>query len=132
MFPAEGDLWMVDAAGGTIAFVGSSIGYVHLRAMTQTDIAPFERDFYPNLDRQGLIIDVRHVVVLCDQRTASVGEAFSEGFRRLGLGKGIGTRTWGGEIWLSSLSQGGDESASDAGAAAARVSGQEALSLLAS
>lgn len=43
-----------------------------------------------------------HMVVLCDERTASDGEAFSEGFRRLGLGKVIGTRTWGGEIWLSS------------------------------
>ncbi|MBI1853563.1 MAG: PD40 domain-containing protein [Planctomycetes bacterium] len=43
-----------------------------------------------------------HVVVLCDEWTASDGEAFSEGFRRLGLGKVIGTRTWGGEIWLSS------------------------------
>jgi tricorn protease len=42
-----------------------------------------------------------HVVVLCDERTASDGEAFSEGFRRLGLGKVIGKRTWGGEIWLS-------------------------------
>ncbi len=42
-----------------------------------------------------------HVVVLCDERTASDGEAFSEGFKRLGLGKTIGTRTWGGEIWLS-------------------------------
>ncbi len=42
-----------------------------------------------------------HVVVLCNERTASDGEAFSEGFRRLGLGKVIGTRTWGGEIWLS-------------------------------
>jgi C-terminal processing protease CtpA/Prc/Tol biopolymer transport system component len=42
-----------------------------------------------------------HVVVLCDQYTASDGEAFTEGFRRLGLGKVIGTRTWGGEIWLS-------------------------------
>jgi tricorn protease len=41
------------------------------------------------------------VVVLCDQWTASDGEAFSEGFRRLGLGKVIGTRTWGGEVWLS-------------------------------
>jgi tricorn protease len=41
------------------------------------------------------------VVVLCDEITASDGEAFSEGFRRLGLGKVIGTRTWGGEIWLS-------------------------------
>jgi tricorn protease len=41
------------------------------------------------------------VVVLCDERTASDGEAFAEGFRRLGLGKVIGTRTWGGEVWLS-------------------------------
>jgi len=43
-----------------------------------------------------------HMVVLTDENTASDGEAFSEGFRRLGLGKVIGTRTWGGEIWLSS------------------------------
>lgn len=43
-----------------------------------------------------------HVVVLMDERTASDGEAFAEGFRRLGLGKLIGTRTWGGEIWLTS------------------------------
>ena len=41
------------------------------------------------------------MVVLCDEWTASDGEAFAEGFRRLGLGKVIGTRTWGGEIWLS-------------------------------
>jgi tricorn protease len=43
-----------------------------------------------------------HMVVLVDEWTASDGEAFAEGFRRLGLGKIIGTRTWGGEIWLSS------------------------------
>ncbi len=43
-----------------------------------------------------------HMVVLVDQRTASDGEAFAEGFRRLGLGPVIGMRTWGGEIWLSS------------------------------
>ncbi|MBN1162998.1 MAG: PD40 domain-containing protein [Candidatus Krumholzibacteriota bacterium] len=42
-----------------------------------------------------------HMVVLCNERTASDGEAFAEGFRRLELGKVIGTRTWGGEIWLS-------------------------------
>jgi len=118
------------------------IGYLHLRAMTGPDIATFERDFYPNLMKQGLIVDVRHnnggnidswvleklmrkawmyfqprvgnpswnmqwafrghLVVLCDESTASDGEAFTEGFKRLGLGKVIGTRTWGGEIWLSS------------------------------
>lgn len=42
-----------------------------------------------------------HMVVLVDEWTASDGEAFAEGFRRLGLGKVIGTRTWGGEIWLT-------------------------------
>jgi tricorn protease len=42
-----------------------------------------------------------HIAVLCDRLTASDGEAFTEGFRRLGLGKVIGVRTWGGEIWLS-------------------------------
>ena len=42
-----------------------------------------------------------HVVVLCDQETASDGEAFSEGFKRFKLGELIGMRTWGGEIWLS-------------------------------
>ncbi|MBX3744745.1 MAG: PD40 domain-containing protein [Verrucomicrobiae bacterium] len=118
-----------------------AIGYVHLRAMTASNIAEWARDFYPVYQRQGLIIDVRnnrggnidswilgkllrkawfywqprvgdpfwnmqyafrgHLVVLCNARTASDGEAFAEGFRRLGLGKVIGTRTWGGEIWLS-------------------------------
>lgn len=42
-----------------------------------------------------------HMVILCDQVTASDGEAIAEGFRRLGLGKVIGMRSWGGEIWLS-------------------------------
>jgi tricorn protease len=42
-----------------------------------------------------------HMVVLVNEFTASDGEAFAEGFRRLGLGKVIGTRTWGGEIWLT-------------------------------
>ncbi len=43
-----------------------------------------------------------HMVVLVDQETASDGEAFAEGFRRLGLGTVVGARTWGGEIWLGS------------------------------
>ncbi|MEI7657334.1 MAG: S41 family peptidase [Phycisphaerae bacterium] len=43
-----------------------------------------------------------HVVVLCNERTASDGEAFAEGIKRLKIGTVIGTRTWGGEIWLSS------------------------------
>jgi tricorn protease len=134
------------------------IGYVHLRAMGSDDINQWERDFYPNLTKSGLIIDVRHngggnidswviekllrkawffwqsrvgnptwnmqwafrghVVVLCDERTASDGEAFTEGIKRLNIGKVIGTRTWGGEIWLSSdnvLEDGGIASAAETG-----------------
>jgi tricorn protease len=41
-----------------------------------------------------------HLVVLCNESTASDGEAFTEGVKRLKLGTVIGTRTWGGEIWL--------------------------------
>ncbi len=59
-----------------------------------------------------------HMVVLVDQNTASDGEAFAEGFRRLGLGKVIGTRTWGGEIWLSPVNR-----LSDDGLARAPMSG---------
>jgi tricorn protease len=43
-----------------------------------------------------------HLVVLVNAHTASDGEACAEGCRRLGLGIIIGTRTWGGEIWLTS------------------------------
>lgn len=42
------------------------------------------------------------LVVLCNEATISDGEVFVEGFRELGLGKVIGTRTLGGEIWLTS------------------------------
>lgn len=51
-----------------------------------------------------------HIAVLVNENTYSDGEAFADGFRELGLGKTIGTRTWGGEIWLNSanrLSDGG-------------------------
>jgi tricorn protease len=42
-----------------------------------------------------------HVVVLCNEWTASDGEAFTESIKRLKLGTVVGTRTWGGEIWLT-------------------------------
>ncbi len=51
-----------------------------------------------------------HIVILVDENTASDGEAFAEGFKKLNLGTAIGMRTWGGEIWLSGtnrLSDGG-------------------------
>ncbi len=120
------------------------LGYIHLRAMGSANMSEWHREFYPVIDRQGLIIDARHnrggnidswilsrllrqvwvywqprvgggtswrnmqssfaghLVLLVDAHTASDGELFAAGFRRLGLGKVIGVRTWGGEIWLSS------------------------------
>jgi tricorn protease len=135
-----------------------SIGYLHLRAMGSSDIAAWERQFYPVFDRQALIIDVRNnrggnidswileklmrrawmyfkprkeaprwnmqeafrgpMIALINEHTASDGEAFSAGFRRLKLGKLLGTRTWGGEIWLSFdnvLVDGGIASAAEMG-----------------
>ncbi|MDP2481383.1 MAG: S41 family peptidase [Candidatus Palauibacterales bacterium] len=135
-----------------------SIGYVHLRAMGSSDIAAWERQFYPVFGRQALIVDVRNnrggnidswileklmrrswmyfkprkeaprwnmqeafrgpMIALINEHTASDGEAFSAGFRRLGLGKLLGTRTWGGEIWLSFdnvLVDGGIASAAEMG-----------------
>ena len=59
-----------------------------------------------------------HMTVLVDENTASDGEAFAEGFRRLGLGKVIGVRTWGGEVWLS-----GANRLSDGGVARAPMNG---------
>jgi tricorn protease len=119
----------------------NDIGYIHLKAMSGSDMDDFVKQYYPIFTRKGLILDVRdnfggnidswvlekllrkawmywqaraggpswnmpyafrgHMVLLCNQETCSDGEAISEGFRRLGLGKVIGMRTWGGEIWLS-------------------------------
>jgi tricorn protease len=50
----EGRRQAVEQAGG------GKIGYLHLRAMGKDDIAGFARDFYAQIDRDGLIIDVRH------------------------------------------------------------------------
>lgn len=42
-----------------------------------------------------------HIAVLVDETTSSNGEGFTEGFKRLDLGKVIGKRTWGGYIWIN-------------------------------
>jgi len=127
---------------------GFTAGYIHLRDMSGGKAEDaFVRGFYPDYDKQALIVDVRHnhggnidswlldvlqrrawmywqgratnitngglgwdeqfsfrghIVVLIDEKTSSDGEGFSRGMSELGLGKLIGTRTWGGGIWLSS------------------------------
>ena len=59
-----------------------------------------------------------HIVILVDENTGSDGEAFADGFKKLGLGTAIGTRTWGGEVWLS-----GTNRLSDNGIARAPMTG---------
>jgi tricorn protease len=50
-----------------------------------------------------------HIVVLVNENTYSDGEAFADGFKKLELGTTIGMRTWGGEIWLSSVNRLSDD-----------------------
>jgi len=128
------------------ANLGFSVGYTHLREMDRAGEQAFARDYFPDYDKDCLIIDVRHnlggnidswilsflqrrawmywktrngmrsgdmdwdeqfafrghIVVLIDEHTASDGEGLSRGMSELGLGRLIGTRTWGGGIWLAS------------------------------
>ena len=63
------------------------------------------RDFTP--ENGGLGWDEQfafrgHIVVLIDEKTSSDGEGVARGISELGLGRLIGTRTWGGGIWLAS------------------------------
>jgi len=44
----------------TARLSGGEVGYVSLRAMGAGDIASFARDWFPQLDKPGLIIDVRN------------------------------------------------------------------------
>lgn len=60
--------------------------------------APRDSDAQPNMQ----FAFRGHLVVLVDAWTASDGETMANGVRRLGLGKSIGVRTWGGGIWLRS------------------------------
>ena len=51
--------WVQGRAEAVAEASGGRIGYLHLRAMTPGDMAAFVRDFYAQLDRDGLIVDVR-------------------------------------------------------------------------
>ena len=118
------------------------IGYIYIPDMGPTGLNEFSRYFYPQLDKEGLIIDdrangggnvspmilerlAREVyritmsrgsnmtgtipdatqvgpkICLINKYSASDGDQFPWGFRALGLGKLVGTRTWGGIIGIS-------------------------------
>ncbi len=111
--------------------------------MGNADYSQWARDYYPVIDRPGLILDLRHnrggnieswlisrlmrtpwmwwqprdsapvpnmqnpfrghLIALTDESTASDGETMANGIRHLHLGTLLGTRTWGGGIWLRSI-----------------------------
>jgi tricorn protease len=118
------------------------IGYIYIPDMGVEGLTEFSRHFYPQLDKEGLIIDDRAngggnvspmilerlarepyrmtmsrgtsrtqtvpnglqfgpKVCLINKYSASDGDLFPWGFRALGLGKLIGTRTWGGIVGIS-------------------------------
>jgi tricorn protease len=122
---------------------GGKIGYIYIPDMSAEGLNEFSRYFYPQLDKEGLIIDDRAngggnvspmilerlarepyrltmsrtskrigtvpegtqvgpKVCLINKYSASDGDLFPWGFRALGLGKLIGTRTWGGIVGISS------------------------------
>ncbi len=118
------------------------VGYIYIPDMGVEGLNEFSRYFYPQLDKEGLIIDDRAngggnvspmilerlarepyrltmrrgstmigtvpdavqvgpKVCLVNKYSASDGDLFPWGFRALGLGKLIGTRTWGGIVGIS-------------------------------
>lgn len=118
------------------------VGYIYIPDMGPEGLNEFSRYFYPQLDKEGLIIDDRAngggnvspmilerlarepyrltmrrgssrigtvpdavqvgpKVCLINKYSASDGDLFPWGFRALGLGKLIGTRTWGGIVGIS-------------------------------
>jgi tricorn protease len=121
---------------------GGKIGYIYIPDMGVGGLNEFAKYFYPQLDKEGLIIDDRAngggnvspmilerlarepyrmtmyrgstrngtipdavqvgpKVCLINKYSASDGDLFPWGFRALGLGKLIGTRTWGGIVGIS-------------------------------
>jgi tricorn protease len=121
---------------------GGKIGYIYIPDMGVEGLNEFSRYYYPQLDKEGLIIDDRAngggnvspmilerlarlpyrmtmsrsssmtntvpegtqygpKVCLINKYSASDGDLFPWGFKALGLGKLIGTRTWGGIVGIS-------------------------------
>lgn len=134
--------WVQDNIKKVDQASNGKIGYIYIPDMGPEGLNEFARYFYPQLDKEGLIIDDRangggnvspmilerlsrepyrltmrrgsnHIgtvpdavqvgpkVCLINKYSASDGDLFPWGFRALGLGKLIGTRTWGGIVGIS-------------------------------
>jgi tricorn protease len=135
--------WIQDNIRKVSEATDGKVGYIYIPDMGPEGLNEFSRYFYPQLDKEGLIIDDRAngggnvspmilerlarepyrltmgrgttrigtipdavqvgpKVCLINKYSASDGDLFPYGFRALGLGKLIGTRTWGGIIGISS------------------------------
>ena len=134
--------WVQNNLKKVEAASNGKIGYIYIPDMGPEGLNEFARYFYPQLDKEGLIIDDRAngggnvspmilerlsrepyrltmrrgsnrigtvpdavqvgpKVCLINKYSASDGDLFPWGFRALGLGKLIGTRTWGGIVGIS-------------------------------
>ena len=134
--------WVQDNIKKVDKASNGKIGYIYIPDMGPEGLNEFSRYFYPQLDKEGLIIDDRAngggnvspmilerlsrephrltmrrgsarigtvpdavqvgpKVCLINKYSASDGDLFPWGFRALGLGKLIGTRTWGGIVGIS-------------------------------
>ena len=134
--------WVQDNIKKVDKASNGKIGYIYIPDMGPEGLNEFSRYFYPQLDKEGLIIDDRAngggnvspmilerlarepyrltmrrgsarvgtvpdavqvgpKVCLINKYSASDGDLFPWGFHALGLGKLIGTRTWGGIIGIS-------------------------------
>ncbi|MDR1645180.1 MAG: PDZ domain-containing protein [Tannerellaceae bacterium] len=134
--------WIQDNIRKVSEATNGKVGYIYIPDMGAEGLNEFSRYFYPQLDKEGLIIDDRAngggnvspmilerlarepyrltmargssqigkipdavqvgpKVCLINKYSASDGDLFPWGFRALGLGKLIGTRTWGGIVGIS-------------------------------
>jgi tricorn protease len=141
-YPLYQHLWVQTNLKRVEKASGGKIGYIYIPDMGREGLNEFARYFYPQLDKEGLIIDDRAngggnvspmilerlarepyrltmsrgsarigtipnavqigpKVCLINKYSASDGDLFPWGFRSLGLGKLIGTRTWGGIVGIS-------------------------------
>jgi tricorn protease len=120
---------------------GGRLGYLHLPDMGAEGIREFVKQYFPQRDKEGLVVDDRHngggnvsqmvlerlsrellmctfgrttgyrpypqalfhghLVCLLNETSASDGDIFPAMFRRAGLGKLVGKRSWGGIIGIT-------------------------------
>jgi tricorn protease len=133
--------WVEDNRRRVSEASGGKLGYMHLPDMGENGIREFIRQYYPQRDKQGLVIDDRyngggnisqmivnrltrhllmagfgrtsgyrpypsalfqgHLICLLNETSASDGDIFPAMFRKAGLGKLVGKRSWGGIIGIT-------------------------------